>query len=105
MDVAIGPYKGKETGESALLRAMLFSLDKGDIAMMDRYYCSFMMIALFTRHTGLTYCAIIASMLIALWTGKKPTLRTYEMICFYFCGMADEEELMAHIEKLKPEAA
>lgn len=47
-----------------------------------------------------TYCAIIASMLIALWTGKKPTLRTYEMICFYFCGMADEEELMAHIEKL-----
>jgi len=52
-----------------------------------------------------TYCAIIASMLIALWTGKKPTLRTYEMICFYFCGMADEEELMAHIEKLKSQTA
>jgi hypothetical protein len=52
-----------------------------------------------------TYCAIIASMLIALWTGKKPTLRTYEMICFYFCGMADEDELMAHIEKLKPQHA
>jgi hypothetical protein len=51
-----------------------------------------------------TYCAIIASMLIALWTGKKPTLRTYEMICFYFCGMADEDELMAHIEKLKPQS-
>jgi hypothetical protein len=48
-----------------------------------------------------TYCAIIACMLISLWTGKKPTLRTYEMICFYFCGMADEDELMAHIEKLK----
>jgi hypothetical protein len=48
-----------------------------------------------------TYCAIIACMLISLWTGKKPTLRTYEMICFYFCGMADEEELMTHIEKLK----
>ena len=48
-----------------------------------------------------TYCAIIACMLITLWTGKKPTLRTYEMICFYFCGMADEDELMAHIEKLK----
>lgn len=50
-----------------------------------------------------TYAAIIASMLIALWTGKKPTLRTYEMICFYFCGMADEDELMTHIEKLKPQ--
>ena len=52
-----------------------------------------------------TYCAIIACMLIALWTGKKPTLRTYEMICFYFCGMADEDELIAHIEKLKPQEA
>jgi len=48
-----------------------------------------------------TYCAIIACMLIALWTGRKPTLRTYEMICFYFCGMADEDELLAHIAKLK----
>ena len=38
--------------------------------------------------------------LIALWTGKKPTLRTYEMICFYFTGLAAEDELMAH-EKLK----
>jgi len=47
-----------------------------------------------------TYCAIIACMLISLWTGKKPTLRTHEMICFYFCGLADEDELMKHIEKL-----
>jgi hypothetical protein len=46
MDLAIGPYKGKETGESALLRSMLGSLARGDIAVMDRYYCSFMMIAL-----------------------------------------------------------
>jgi hypothetical protein len=52
-----------------------------------------------------TYCAIIACMLIALWTGKKPTLRTYEMICFYFCGMADEDELMQHIEKLNSQDA
>jgi len=52
-----------------------------------------------------TYCAIIASMLIALWTGRQPTLRTYEMICFYFCGMADEDELMQHIEKLKRQNA
>ena len=52
-----------------------------------------------------TYCAIIACMLIALWTGKKPTLRTYEMICLYFTGMADEDELMAHIEKLKSQKA
>jgi hypothetical protein len=47
-----------------------------------------------------TYCAIIACMLISLWTGRKPTLRTYEMICFYFCGLASEEELLTHIAKL-----
>ena len=52
-----------------------------------------------------TYCAIIACMLIALWTGKKPTLRTYEMICFYFTGLADEDELMSHIKKLKSQDA
>ncbi len=48
-----------------------------------------------------TYCAIMACLLIALWTGKKPTLRTEEMICFYFCRMADEDELLQHLEKLK----
>ncbi len=46
------------------------------------------------------YYAIIACMLISLWTGRKPTLRTHEMICWYFCGMADEEELLAHLAKL-----
>jgi hypothetical protein len=46
------------------------------------------------------YLGIIACLLIALWTGRKPTLRTYEMICFYFMGLASEEELLAHIEKL-----
>jgi len=48
-----------------------------------------------------TYCAIIACMLISLTTGRKPTLRTYEMICYYFTGLADEDELLAHLAKLK----
>ncbi len=47
------------------------------------------------------YLAIIASLLISLWTGRKPTKRTFEMLCFYFSGMASEEELLAHIAKLK----
>ncbi len=47
------------------------------------------------------YLAIIVCMLIALWTGRKPTMRTVEMIRFYFIGWADEEELMAHIAKLQ----
>jgi hypothetical protein len=48
-----------------------------------------------------TYCAIIACMLISLWTGRKPTLRTYEMICYYFTGLAEEDELLAHLAKLQ----
>jgi len=47
------------------------------------------------------YAAMIACMLISLWTGKKPTLRTYEMIGWYFSGMASEEELLAHIARLQ----
>jgi hypothetical protein len=56
------------------------------------------------NHNGIelqTYSAIIACMLISLWTGRKPTLRTYEMLCWYFTGMADEEELLSHIQRLQ----
>jgi len=44
--MAMGPYAGKETGESALLRELLGRLGKGDILLADRYYCSYFMIAL-----------------------------------------------------------
>lgn len=47
------------------------------------------------------YCALIASMLITLWTGCKPNKRTFEMLCFYFMGWADDEELEQHLKKLK----
>jgi hypothetical protein len=46
------------------------------------------------------YVAIIASLLISLWTGKKPTKRTYEMFCLFFAGWASEQELVDHIDKL-----
>ena len=45
-DIAIGPYAGKETGETALLRTILDTFDPNDIAVFDRYYCSYMMLAL-----------------------------------------------------------
>ena len=51
------------------------------------------------------YAAIIACLLIALYTGRKPTLRTYEMFCWYLAGWADEQELIAHIERLQKQAA
>jgi hypothetical protein len=57
-----------------------------------------------TSANGVTiqvYLGIIASLLISLWVGKKPTLRTLEMLQFYFAGWATEEELLAHIAHLK----
>ena len=45
-DLAIGPYAGKETGETALLRELLERFKSGDIMLADRYFCSYFMIAL-----------------------------------------------------------
>jgi len=45
-DLAMGPYTGKETGETALLRQLLHRFKAGDILLADRYYCSYFMIAL-----------------------------------------------------------
>jgi hypothetical protein len=46
LDSAVGPYRGKETGESALFRTLLSSLHPGDVVLADRYYCSYWMVAL-----------------------------------------------------------
>ena len=51
------------------------------------------------------YSALIACLLISLWTGKKPTKRTYEAICFYLMGMADVEDVMAGVKRLKAHEA
>jgi Transposase DDE domain len=49
------------------------------------------------------YVAIIASLLLSLWVGKKPTKRTFEMFCLFFAGWASEQELIAHVDKLHQE--
>jgi hypothetical protein len=54
-DMAYGPYQGKATGETALLRQMLGSFDAGDVAVFDRYYCSYMMVAQL-RARGVEVC-------------------------------------------------
>jgi hypothetical protein len=46
------------------------------------------------------YAALIASLLIVLWTERKPTKRTFEMLQFYFLGWASEQELQEHIAGL-----
>ena len=44
--MAMGPFQGKETGELALLRELLDQFEAGDIALADKLYCSYFMIAL-----------------------------------------------------------
>jgi IS4 transposase len=57
-----------------------------------------------TKYNGVeiqAYAAIIACLLILIHTGRTPTKRTFEMICFYLVGWASLEELERHIEKLQ----
>ena len=119
-----GKYKGGSTGPGSdgVLRIATNLLDVPAeiIALIYRYRWTIEIFFRFFKHVlgcrhllshdqnGIeiqTYMAIIACMLISLWTGRKPTLRTYEMICYYFTGLADEEELLAHTAKLPPHAA
>ncbi len=44
-DLALGPYQGKETGETALFRTLWGSLDPGEIVLGDRVFGSFFGIA------------------------------------------------------------
>lgn len=53
-DLALGPYAGKERGETALLRQLLDRLEPGAILLADRYYCSYFMIALL-REWGIDF--------------------------------------------------
>ncbi len=46
VDCAIGKYKGKETGETSLLRQLLGRFCKGDLAVADRFFGNYWMIAL-----------------------------------------------------------
>lgn len=108
-------YRTTKTEHTLLLATDNLDLDADLIADLYRYRWQ---VELFFRwfktilsadrlislsQNGLTlvvYCGLIASLLITLWTGRKPTKRTYEMLCHYFMGWADEDEVEAHIEGL-----
>lgn len=107
---------GPQQSETLLIATDRFDLEPEVIALMFKHRWSIEIFFRFFKHilgcrhllshnkNGIelqTYAAIIACMLITLWTGRKPTLRTYEMIGWYFTGMADLEELTNHIARLQ----
>ena len=44
-DMVLGPYQGKETGETALFHTLWDRLETGEIVLGDRFFCSFFGIA------------------------------------------------------------
>lgn len=48
LDVAMGPYQGKGTGEHALFRELLKCFVEGDVMLADSDYCSYFLIAALT---------------------------------------------------------
>lgn len=54
--------------------------------------------------SGLTlqvYTALLASILLALWTGLRPSRSALRVIGLYFQGWVRDEELIAHLQKLR----
>jgi hypothetical protein len=115
-----GGSAGPASNGLLLIATNLLDLPAWIIALLYQYRWTIEIFFRFFKHTlgcrsllsrdpvGIeiqTYCAIIACMLISLWTGRKPTLRTYEMICYYFTGLAEEDELLAHLGKLQKQDA
>ena len=45
LEAAVGPYHGKKTSELALLRTVIGQFERGDIALGDRFFCSYWVIA------------------------------------------------------------
>jgi len=45
------------------------------------------------------YCAVIACMLLALWTGRKPDKATWRMVGWFLSGVAEEADLIAHLNR------
>ena len=110
-------YPGDATNHhTLLLMTDLLDLDVSLVALLYHYRWQ---IELFFRwfkkilqadsllsqsQEGLTivaYCGLIASMLVTLWTGRKPTKRTFELLCFHFLGLLGDEELLRRIERLE----
>jgi Transposase DDE domain len=107
---------GPEQGESLLVATNLPDLPAEVIALIYRKRWTVELFFRFYKHVlgcrhlishrpnGIeiqVYLAIILCMLIVLWTHRQPTLRTVEMIRFYFTGWASEDELTTHIAKLQ----
>jgi len=80
-DAAIGPYAGKETGETALLRKVLDCFNPGDVMLADRYFCSYFMMAIL-KSRGVDVCMRLhqfrpVNSSHVKWLGKNEYIETW----------------------------
>jgi len=98
----------RSRAETLLIATVLTSPEAETIALIHQYRWTVEIFFRFYKHilgcrhllsnnrNGIelqTYAALMACLLITLWTGRQPTLRTFEMPCWHFTGMVDTEEL------------
>jgi hypothetical protein len=72
IDCAIAKYKGKETGETALLRQILGCFCKGDVAVADRFYGNYWLIALLMQSGVDVCCGRRLGQIGKCLVGKRP---------------------------------
>jgi hypothetical protein len=71
LDVAMGPNKGKKTGEHALLRQILNALKSGDVLIADCYYPSYFLLAMLLRMDVDSVMEIHASRKVDFRRGRR----------------------------------
>jgi putative transposase len=55
MAATMGPFQGKQSGETALLRRLLTFFRRGDVAVADRYFCNYWTVSMMSRR-GVDIC-------------------------------------------------
>lgn len=120
--VAVEPHpkRPRATAGELVLATNLLDVPAEIIALLYRYRWTIELFFRFFKHIlgcrhllsesprGIeiqAYCAIIACLLVSLTTGRKPSRRTMEMLSFYMLGLADDDELLSHINRLPKDAA
>jgi Transposase DDE domain len=114
VEVATDPTDGTSQPGRLLLASNCLDLDAAWIALGYRYRWTVELFfrwfkcilgcqhLLSTCQNGVAiqvYMALIASVLIVQWSGRKPNKATFEMLCWYFQGWASEEELLAFLHR------
>jgi hypothetical protein len=51
------------------------------------------------------YAALVASVLVCLWTGRKPSKALFEVLAHYLSGWATLEDVAAYLDRTKPQNA